>query len=352
MQRVGILGLGMHLPPTVRTNDWWPEDVVARWRAPIGAPPPAGDLSETGLEIVAKMSAQVRDPFQGSRRRHVLGHDESILDIQVAAARSALARADVRESEIDLLLTCTTPVDYQLTNSACELHYALGLPVSCFSLHVDGAQHGFMLQLALAESMIASGRARRALIVQASGASRLVDPASPMSAVFGDGATAAVLGHVSTNRGLLSSTHRTDGRLPNTLVATVPGKRWYDDGRALLHLQDPLGMRDILLRTVDVSKESILAALELAGLTPADVDVLAMHQGMPWLRELVQQHSGLAHTRSIETFTETAHLFAAFVPSNLVAAQDAGILADNDVVVLAGGGNGMTYGAAILRWGR
>lgn len=351
MQSVGILGLGMQLPPTVRTNDWWDAEVVAKWSSPT--PPPAtSELTETGRAIVERMGKQARDPFQGALRRHVLADNESLLDLQVAAARIALDRAGVAAGEIDLVLTCTTPVEYQLTNSACELHEALGLPLDCFALHVDGAQHAFLLQLTLAETMIAAGQAHRALLVQASGVSRLVDPTSAISPMFGDGATAVVVGPVSTNSGIRAATHRTDGRLPNTLVASVPGGRWYDDGRAYLHLGDPRGMRDILLRTVDVSKESIETALARAGHRPSDVNVFAMHQGMPWLRELVQEHTGLAHARAVDTFADTAHLFAAFVPSTLVAAQDRGILADNDLVVIAGGGNGMTYGAAVLRWGR
>ncbi len=352
MKSVGILGLGMQLPPTVRTNDWWPAEVVGRWASPTGSPPSMEGLSASGRAIVQKMGAQERDPFQGARRRYVLADGESLVELQAAAARSAIERAGVNANEIDLLLTCTTPVDYQLTNSACELHEALGLPLDCFSLHVDGAQHAFLLQLTLAETMIKAGQARHALLVQASGISRIVDSTSPISAMFGDGATAAVVGPVSTDRGILSATHRTDGRLPNTLIASVPGRRWYDDGRALLHLGDPAGMRDILLRTVDVSKESIETALARANLRPTDIQVFAMHQGMPWLRELVQEHTGLAHARAVDTFADTAHLFAAFVPSTLVAAQDRGVLVDNDLVVIAGGGNGMTYGAAVLRWGQ
>lgn len=350
MQGVGILGLGMQLPATVRTNEWWPAEVVATW--PSTKAPASTGLSKTASAIVEKMGTQAVDPFQGARCRYVLDGSESLLDLEISASRIALERAEVEASEIDLVLTSTTPVDYQLTNSACELHEALGLPLECFSLHVDGAQHAFLLQLTLAEAMIASGRARYALLVQGSGISRILDPASPISPMFGDGATAAVVGPVSTNRGILSATHRTDGRLPNTLIASVPGGRWYDDGRSVLHLRDPIGMRDILLRTVDLSNESIRSALDRAHLSPSDVHVFAMHQGMPWLRELVQEHSGLAHARGVDTFADTGHLLAAFVPSTLVAAQDRGLLADNHVVVIAGGGNGMTYGAAVVRWGR
>lgn len=351
MQRIGILGLGMHLPPDVRTNDWWPPEVVARWpTARAGGPSP--ELSPSGVAIVAAMGEQGVDPFQGAVVRHVLADTSSLLELETLAARDALGRADVTADDIDLVLTCSTPTDYQLTNSACALHQALGIPRNAYALQIDGAQHAFLLQLSLARSMIVSGAARCALLVQSSGLSRLIDPANPMSPMFGDGATAVVVGPVGDDRGVLACTHRTDGRLPNTLIASVPGKRWYDDGRSVLHMADPAGMRDILLRTVDVSRESILAALTAAGHHPEDVDVFAMHQGTPWLRRLVQDHTGLGRARAVDTFATTAHLFGASLPATLVAARDRGILGDGDLVVLAGGGNGMSYGAAVMRWGR
>lgn len=352
MVAIGILGLGMCLPRTVRTNDWWPDDVVASWKRPIDPPTPNDGASRAQMDVCEALRLQEDDPFGGTVKRHVLADQDSIIDLQAEAAKDALSRSGSSASEIDLILSSVLPTDFQGTNSACELHERLGLPRECLSLHVDGAQHAFLLQLSLAESMIAAGRARRALLVQASAISRLVDANSPMSPRFGDGATAAVVGPVAANRGILSSVHRTDGRLPNTLVASVPGKRWYDDGRVQLHLRDPVGMRDILLRTLDVSKEGIEAALVRAGLDPRDVDLFVLHQGTPWLTGLVQRHAGLTRARTIATVQDTAHLFAAFVPATLVAARDSGLLVEDDVLVVAGGGNGMTYGATVLRWGR
>jgi 3-oxoacyl-[acyl-carrier-protein] synthase-3 len=297
------------------------------------------------------MGAQAADPFQGAVQRHVLADDQRLLDLEHRAALSAIERAGVDPHAIDVLLTCSTPQDYQLTNSACELHERLGLPRACFSLLTEGAQHAFLLQLTIAETMILAGQAKTALLVQSSASSRLLDYADPISPVFGDGATAVVVGPVAGERGILAVTHNTDGRLPNTLIASVPGKRWYDEGLVRLHLADPVGMYDILLRTVDLSRESIEEALRRAGVQARDVDVFAMHQGQPWLRQLVQHHTRLEHARTIETFTATGHLFGAFVPSTLYAGVRDGILRDGDLVVIAGGGNGMTYGAAVVRWG-
>jgi len=348
---IGILGLAMSLPPDVRRNDFWRPEVLAS-SPQSRMKMPSGELTAGMAAVVSAMKQLAQDPQQGTIQRHVLSEGASLVGLEERAALEAIERAGVARDDIDVLLTHRTPVEYQLTNPACELHQRLGLPARCFALQTEGAQHSFLLQLSIAQAMIASGQARTALLVQSSGISRLLDYGDALSLAFGDGATAVVVGPVRAGRGILAAVHYANGASPHTLVASVPGKPWYAEGRSILHLADMPGMANILLRTVDVSKASIDEALRFADLRPDQVDVFAMHQGMPWLRRLVQEQTGLVHARAIDTFSATGHLFGAFVPSTLVAAEREGLLADGDVVVIAGGGNGVTYGAAVMRWGR
>jgi 3-oxoacyl-[acyl-carrier-protein] synthase-3 len=208
-----------------------------------------------------------------------------------------------------------------------------------------------MHQLALADGLIASGRARRALLVQSSATSRLLDPADPISPTFGDAATAAVVGAVPAGRGILAHAHFADGEYANTLVAGVPGARWYDAGRPVLYIEDPAAERRVFLQTLDRAREAVDAVLARAGLAAADIDFFGVHQGTPWLRRLAQDHAGLAHARSVDTYARTAYVFAASIPLGLALAEREGRLSPGDRVLLFGGGTGMTFGAIALVWG-
>lgn len=340
------------MPHHVRPNAWWPADVVARWQIPFAMQPPAFELSPAARDIAAAMKQGADDPFYGVEQRHVLEPDEDILDFEASAARQAIESSGVAAEAIDVLLLHRSPVDHQLTNIAGELHARLGLRRDCLSLQTEGAQHTYLLQTALARGLLASGHARCALLVQSSAVSRVLDPRTPLSGVFGDGATATVFGAVTAGRGVLGMSHRTDGAHPNALVATTANGRWFDEGVSVLQIRDPIAMRDVLLKTVDVTTDGIDAACASAGIRPADIDVFVMHQGQVWLRDLVQKHAGLVRARSISTIASTGHLFSAFLPSALVAAQQRGMLADDCLVLLASGGTGMTYGACVMRWGR
>ena len=146
--------------------------------------------------------------------------------------------------------------------------------------------------------------------------------------------------------------HFCDGRFPRTLIANVPGGCWYDEGRPTIHVEDTAQMRDVFLSTADVCRESVDAVLAATGKTTDAVDFFSMYQGTPWLRSVVQQHVGLSNARSIDTFAETGYLFAALLPTGMYYVQERGLLRDDDLVMVTGGGTGMTYGSMLLRWGR
>jgi 3-oxoacyl-[acyl-carrier-protein] synthase III len=350
---VGIRGIGLYLPPIVRHNDWWPAEVVARWQAERAArpvAPPPEQLTEGARRVMAAMAGLAQDPFQGAVARHVMPDDMTVLDMAEHAGRLAIARAGVGASDVDLLLTHTVMPDLLLGNPASQLHHRLGLPRRCFAMETTAAAHSFLMQLTLAEAMIAMGRARLALLVQASAATRSVEPDDPISPLFGDGATAVVVGPVAEGRGLLACTHHADGRYPASLVASVRGGVWSDPGRGVIHVANAAQMRDVFLQTAEVCREAIDATLDSVGLSPQDVEFFAMYQGTPWIRRVVQEHAGLEHARSIDSFAQTGYLFSAILPAGLALADQAGLLADDDLVLAAGGGTGITFGAVVMRW--
>ncbi|HMG24190.1 MAG TPA: 3-oxoacyl-[acyl-carrier-protein] synthase III C-terminal domain-containing protein, partial [Kofleriaceae bacterium] len=304
--------------------------------------------------VLAAMAEQAVDPFGGVVERRVMPAGMTATEMEAEAAERAIARAGIDRGEIDVLLTHTAVPEYLMSNTACALHRALGLAPACFAMQAEASGHSFLMQLTLAEQMIATGRARSALLVQSSAASRLIDRDDPHSPLLGDGAAAVVVGRVA-GPGLLATVHRTDGSHPRALIASVPGGRWYDAGRGggpiVLHRADPAAARRVFLETADRAIEVVSAALRDAAVEPADVDFFAVHQGTPWLRRVTQESIGLVRARSVDTFAATGYLFGASIPLVLETAQRQAMVEPGDLVVMHGGGVGAVYGAAVLRWG-
>lgn len=351
---IGILGLGVYLPPEVRRNDWWSADVVAGWmearrRAP--KPRPTEPLTPGARRVVEAMSRQADDPFQSTVERRVISAGMSAADMEEQAARAAFDHAGIAPGAIDLLLTQTIVPDHLAGNPACALHHRLGLSRRCFSMQTEASAAAFMMQLTLADALIRTGRARYALLVQSCIPSRLLDMQSPISPLFGDAASAVIVGPVSSGRGVVSSVSYTDGRNPHNLIASVPRRAWYDEGRALLHIGDPQQAHDVFVGSADAFKDSVDAIFAATGYTADDIRFLGIHQGAPWMRQLVQDYVGLGAARSIETYARTGYVFASALPIALADAHAQQLLADDALIMLLSGGTGASYGATIVRWG-
>jgi 3-oxoacyl-[acyl-carrier-protein] synthase-3 len=348
---VGIVSVATHLPPEVRTNTWWRSETLRQWGERRTRPPDVRpeDLTPAMARVHAAMAGQADDPFQGVTERRVLAAGMAAADMEADAAEQAITRSGIDRSEIDILFAHTAVPEYLLSNPACALHRRLGLPPGCFTMQAEASGYSFMAQLSLAVRLIASGHARYALLVQSCIGSRLIDPEDPASPAFGDGAAAVLVGPVRQG-GVLAAVHRTDGSYPRALVASVPGRRWYDDGRIVLHRADPAAAVRVFLETADRANEVVSEALREAGQLAGEVDFFAVHQGTPWLRAVTQETIGLSRARFVDTYATTGYLFSVSLPLVLEAGERRGLLRHGDLVVLHGGGVGATYGAIVMRW--
>lgn len=356
--QVGILGLGTYLPPTIRTNAWWPPDVLADWHERMASIAMRGEAASSDLltsgavRTLEAMGAYAADPFRGAVERHVMSDDQTAPEMEAHAAREAIERAGLRVDQIDMLLTQTPVPEHLLTNSAGTTHRLLDLPRHCLALGTESACNGFGHHLALARGMIASGRARHVLSVHSSAMTRILKPAEPDSPWWGDGAAAVVFGPVSDDKGVLADQHYADGTACHALVLGVPGRRWWEAGEIVLHSVDRQHTRMMVMSLLDRGRDAIARCLAEAGLTTEDVEFFATHQGTAWFTRATAEHAGVEHARTVVTFPQLGNLNSANIPVILAMAERDGLLRDGSVVVTFSGGVGETWSGVCLRWGR
>jgi 3-oxoacyl-[acyl-carrier-protein] synthase III len=349
----GILGMGVYVPPLVRANTDWDEGVVTRWQQLARARVSGIAGQSAGAQMALRhVLASMADPFAGISQRYVMPADVSASDMEYAAATDAVAAAGIDARDVGLIICASAVPDRVGTNGACWLHHRLGGAPACTAISMDVACNAFLLALSLAASMLQSGAIRYALLVQSSATSRVLDYTRPGSQYFGDCAVATVVGPVSRQRGLFAGvvTH-IDGRLNAAMAIGQRGAPWYGEGRAVLHMPDPVLGREFALATLDKMKAAADALFETAGCTPADVDFVSTHQGFPWMRQAFKDALGLSAARDVDTFATFGNCVGATVPLALAIAPREGLLRDDDVVFLGGLGAGVTTSAALLRWG-
>lgn len=352
----GIYGIGVYLPEQIRTNDWWSREIIESWTERASAKldraaAPEEDVETTRI-VLEEMGKLRGDNFKGSRERRIMPDGMLTSQMEHIAAKRAVEAAGIDAQEIGLVLSTTSTPDYLMIPNACKVHETLGLSRRCLSLQTEGVCNAFPLQLALAEQMIAGGAAKHALLIQSSGVSRFLRREDPMSAWFGDAATAVVVGPVSSGFGVLGRYHETDGAYCEGIVCGIPKKRWWQEGSVQAYLEKPEIARRMLLETIYRSKTVIHGALADAGMNAGDVDFYAAHQGFAWLRPATQRIAGLEHARTIDTFHWAASVLGSNMPLVLAMGEKEGLLRHGDRVAMFAGAAGATLSSIVLRWGR
>ena len=280
----------------------------------------------------------------GIRARHIAGDGETTASLATDAARGALEQAGVPATDIDLIVLATATPDQTFPSSATKVQAALGID-DCVAFDVHAVCTGFLYALSVADSMLRSGNAKKALVIGAETFSRILDWEDRATCVlFGDGAGALVLSAEETESGILATRLHADGRHNDLLF--VDGGPSTTGTVGKLRMKGREVFRHAVINLADVLNE-VLAA---AGLTSDDVDWVVPHQANARILDATARKLGLPPAKVVVTVDEHANTSAASVPLAFDTAVRDGRIKRGDVVVLEAMGGGFTWGAAALRY--
>jgi len=280
----------------------------------------------------------------GIRCRYLAGDDETTASLATDAGRRALDSAGVDPAEIDLIVLATATPDQTFPSSATKVQAALGIP-DCIAFDVHAVCTGFLYALSVADSMLRSGNARKALVIGSETFSRILDWTDRATCVlFGDGAGALVLGAEVTESGILATKLHADGRHNDLLF--VDGGPSTTGTVGKLRMKGREVFRHAVVNLADVMNE----VLEATGLTAADVDWVVPHQANARILDATAKKLGLPKEKVVVTVDEHANTSAASVPLAFDTAIRDGRIKRGDLVVLEAMGGGFTWGAAALRY--
>jgi 3-oxoacyl-[acyl-carrier-protein] synthase III len=280
----------------------------------------------------------------GIRNRYIASDGETTGTLAAAAARNALDHAGFDALDIDLIVLATATPDQTFPSTATKVQAALGIN-DCIAFDVHAVCTGFLYALSVADSMLRSGNARKALVIGAETFSRILDWEDRATCVlFGDGAGAIVLSAEDSDRGILATKLHADGRHNDLLFV--------DGGPSTTGTVGKLRMkgREVFRHAVVNLAQVMNEVLESAGLTVGEVDWVVPHQANARILDATAKKLGLAAEKVVVTVDRHANTSAASVPLALDTAVKDGRITRGDVVVLEAMGGGFTWGAAVLRY--
>ena len=324
----GIIGIGCYLPEKKLTNQ---------------------DLDK----MVDTSDAWITERT-GIKTRHIAAPDQATSDLAYEAAVRALADANTKPEELDLIIVATESPDYKYPSTACLLQARLGAK-NAAAFDLSAGCSGFVYGLGIGSQSIVSGLYKKILLVGAETLSRITDWTDRNTCVlFGDGAGAAVLGRVEEGYGVLSLDLGADGSGGSHLIQPAGGSRkpttheTVDAHEHLIHMDG----QDVFKFAARRMPYACRKVLQKAGMTIDDVALLVPHQANLRIIDNAIDRLKIDRDRVWINIDKHGNMSAACVPVCLTEAQEAGRLKKGDNVIMVAFGAGLTWAGALVKWAK
>jgi 3-oxoacyl-[acyl-carrier-protein] synthase III len=320
--------------------------------AGVGHYAPERVLTNADFERMLDTSDEWIATRTGMKERHIAAADEPTSDIALAAARNAIADAELTPQDLNCIIVATVTPDYSFPATACIVGAKLGIQgVPGFDMEI--ACSGFIYGLTVAASLVRTGVFKRVLLIGAEELSRLTNYEDRNTAIlFGDGAGAVVL-EACEDDCFLAAELGADGTDPEDLWLPVGGT-----GSSPITVEDVVNKRntihmngrEVFRFAVTKMIEATTLTLERAGIKSSDVAWAIPHQANRRIIEAAAKRLDIPSERVVINIHKYGNTSAASIPIALSETSAAGKLKDGDVLLFVGFGGGLSWGAVAWRW--
>ncbi len=272
----------------------------------------------------------------GIAERRWASEDETLVEMSVAAGGKALAASGLTPDEIDLVILASASLTEPIPGIGPQVGYRLGIPrPGAFDLNAGCA--GFCYALESASAAIRAGSARNVLVVGVERLTDVVDKTDRSTAViFADGAGAAVVG-ASEEPGIGPVAWGSDGDQFSAIEIAA--------GTGTMTMAGQAVYRWATTRLTD----TLLLAMESAGVDPKDIDVFAPHQANLRIVESMTRRLGFREDVVVaRDVVQAGNTSAASIPLALTALMESGQARSGDLALLLGYGAGLTFAGQVV----
>jgi 3-oxoacyl-[acyl-carrier-protein] synthase III len=311
-----LLGLGSTQPENVVTND----DLAQRM--------------ETNDQWIRERV--------GIQSRRIAEEGTLLVDMAAEAGSRAVKDAGLAPTEIDTVIVATCTMPTSIPNAAAQTAERIGIPApGAFDLNTACA--GFSYGIGTAADLVRGGSSRHVLVIGAEKLSDWIDWTDRSTAIiFADGAGAAVVGPAvdEASVGIGPLTWGSAGDMSQTIHINPETNALFQEGQAVFRWA-----------TTKIAPVA-LKAIELAGITPADIDVFVPHQANLRIIDAVAKRLRKVGAREdmvvADDIIHSGNTSSASIPLAMDHMRADGRLRSGDVVLLAGFGAGLSFAAQVV----
>jgi 3-oxoacyl-(acyl-carrier-protein) synthase III len=284
-------------------------------------------------------------------RRHAPA-DVTIIDMAVSAAEKAIADAGLTAADIDNVIVSTISHPYQTPSAAVFIADRLGIP-NPGAMDISAACAGFCYAIGMADAEVSTGQSKNTLVIGVEKLSEWIDINDRGTAfIFADGAGAVIVSPSDTAQ-IGPTLWGSDGSNWDAIVMS-PGLHELRsaDPKKIAGEFPVLRMQGqkVFRWTVSEMPKIAHAAIEAAGLTPADIDVFVPHQANLRITKAMMKALGFPETIKVaEDIQYSGNTSAASIPLALDQLRSTGVAKSGDIALLIGFGAGLAYASQVVR---
>jgi 3-oxoacyl-[acyl-carrier-protein] synthase III len=319
-----------------------------------GAAAPQTVVLNDELAQVVDTSDEWISSRTGIRQRYVSNASESLADLAAQAAQQALVMAGVAAVDVDLILLATSSAE-DLFGTACQVQARLGA-TNAVAFDLTAACSGFVFGVVTAAQYLRSGAYQNILVIGADFLSRWVDWRDRNTCVlFGDGAGAVLMQASADRDNLLGFEIKSDGTHNACLnLAFKPELSELIPGVVLTqgkYQYITMNGKEVYRFAINRVPEAIDKVIYKANLTSNDIDWLILHQANQRIMDAVADKLHIPAAKVVSNVAKYGNTSAASIPIALNEAVRSGKIKSGDTIATSGFGAGLSWGAAIFKWG-
>ncbi len=315
---------------------------------------PAKIITNKDLEQIVDTTDEWIRSRTGIEERHVAADpQETTATLGIAAARKALAVADVHPSKIDLVICATSSPEHIFPATASIIQDAIGA-TNAGAFDLSAACSGFVYALSMARGHILAGDAEYVLVIGAETLSRIVDWTDRNTCVlFGDGAGAVLVAASNVPGGIMAVELGSDGSGADLLTVPAGGSahpaslETVGSGSHYIKMDG----KAVFRFATRVMAQATTRVLARSGLTIDDVDLIVPHQAnIRIIQNSVLNQLKIPQDKVWINLQRYGNTSTASIPIALCEAIEAGKVQPGNNLVFVGFGGGLTWGACAIKW--
>ena len=286
------------------------------------------------------------------RRISSLGNNVTEMGYRAALRAIEMANWDIKTIDLVILAT-STPHD--LFGSAPSIQAKLKAN-NAVAFDLTAACSGFLFALITASQFLKGGHFKRAIVIGADQLSSYVDWKDRRSCIlFGDGAGAFAIEAINEFDNFIGFDMKTDGERGSFL--NLPAKNNKD---SIIDNIDYLsgGFSPIQMNGQEVYKFAVREVpiilnnlLRKTNYSSKEIDWLVLHQANQRILDSVGDRLKIPKEKILSNLKKYGNTSAATIPLVMDECIRNNRIKQNDIIAMSGFGAGLSWGAALIKWG-